>query len=241
MGGNFCNGLILDVEFLVGIPKGWRFDHWEKLIKQNRLRLWEWVVMDGMAPRYKDLELDLENGVTVIEEEDYSRSPISGVKKKAQLLLAKVKGSFAEGSDDRVSLSGDASNSNSVHVENLPAVTSMSVERQESKDAKENKLVKEKRKSLGNKKPPRPPRAPSLDAADQKIIREIAELARLKRARIERMKALKKMKAAKATSSNSNMFALVFTVIFCLVIMFQGNISLLDFRFTILPFLLCYF
>ncbi|XWS38917.1 hypothetical protein CRYUN_Cryun18bG0004600 [Craigia yunnanensis] len=184
--------------------------------------------MDGMAPSYKDLELDLENGVTVGEEEDYSRRPISGVKKKAQLLLTKVKGRFAEGSDDRVSLSGDASNSDRVYVENLQAVTSMNVERQESKDAKENKLVKEKRKSLGNKKPPkppRPPRAPSLDAADQKLIREIAELARLKRARIERMNALKKMKAAKATSSNSNIFAMVFTVIFCLVIMFQGMSS----------------
>ncbi|XWS53491.1 hypothetical protein CRYUN_Cryun10bG0005800 [Craigia yunnanensis] len=181
--------------------------------------------MDGMAPRYKDFELDLENGVIVTEEEDYSRNRISGAKKKAQLLLAKVKGSFAL--DDRVSLSCDASNSGRVYVENLQAVTSMNVEGQESKDAKENKLVKEKRKSLGNKKPPkppRPPRAPSLDAADQKLIREIAELARLKRAKIVRMKALKKMKAAKAKSSNSNIFAMVFTVIF-FVIMFQGMSS----------------
>ncbi|XWS08472.1 hypothetical protein CRYUN_Cryun40dG0005100 [Craigia yunnanensis] len=181
--------------------------------------------MDWMAPRDKDLELDLENGVTVIEEEDYSRSPVSGLKKKAQLLLAKVKGSFAERSDDRVCLSGDASNSGGVYMENVQAVTSMNIEGQDSKDAKENKLVEEKRKSLSNKKPPkppRPPRAPSLDAADQKLIRELAELARLKRARIERMKALKKMKAAKETSSNSNLFAMVFTVIFCLVLIFQG-------------------
>ncbi|XVF66083.1 hypothetical protein PTKIN_Ptkin10aG0005700 [Pterospermum kingtungense] len=190
-----------------------------------------------MAPRYKDLELGLENGVTVCEEEEYSIIPISGVKKKAQLLLAKVKGGFAEGSDDRVSLSGDDSNSGGVYVGNLQVMTSMNVEGQESKNVKENKLVKEKRKSLGHKKPPRPPRAPSLDAADQKLIREIAELARLKRARIERMKALKKMKAAKATSSNSNIFAMVFTVIFCLVIMFQGNISLLHFGFTIFLFI----
>ncbi|XVF38895.1 hypothetical protein REPUB_Repub20aG0142300 [Reevesia pubescens] len=178
-----------------------------------------------MAPRDKDLGLDLENGVTVSEEEDNSRSLISGLKKKAQLLLVKVKGSFAEGSDDRVSLSGDASNSGGVYVENVQAVTSMDMEGQDSKDAKDNRVVKEKRKSLGNKKPPkppRPPRAPSLDAADKKLIREIAELARLKRARIERMKALMKMKAAKGTSSNSNMFATVFTVFFCLVIIFQG-------------------
>lgn len=180
--------------------------------------------MDGMA-RYKDLELGLENGVPVSEEEEYSRISISGVKKKAQLLLAKVKGGFVQGSDDTTSNSG-----NGVYVENLQEVTSMNVKGQESKNVKENKLVKEKRKSLGHKKPPRPPRAPSLDAADQKLIREIAELARLKRARIERLKALKKMKAAKSTSSNgSNMFAMVFTIVFCLVIMFQGKISLLHF------------
>ncbi|KAK8622511.1 hypothetical protein V6N13_117421 [Hibiscus sabdariffa] len=129
----------------------------------------------------------------------------------------------AEGSDNRVSLSGDASNSGRVYAEN-----STNVEGQESKDARENKSGKEKRKSFGNKKhpkPPRPPRAPSLDAADQKLIREIAEFARLKRARIERMKALKKLKATKPPSSSSscNMFATVFTVIFCLVILFQGN------------------
>lgn len=176
--------------------------------------------MDGMA-RYKDLELGLENGVPVSEEEEYSRISISGVKKKAQLLLAKVKGGFVQGSDDTTSNSG-----NGVYVENLQEVTSMNVKGQESKNVKENKLVKEKRKSLGHKKPPRPPRAPSLDAADQKLIREIAELARLKRARIERLKALKKMKAAKSTSSNgSNMFAMVFTIVFCLVIMFQGMSS----------------
>ncbi|XP_022721749.1 uncharacterized protein LOC111279115 [Durio zibethinus] len=181
--------------------------------------------MDWMAPRDKDLELHLENGVTVSEEEDYSRSHVLGLKKKALLLLAKVKGSFSEGSDDRVSLSGDDSNSGWLYVENVQAETSLNIEGEDCKDAKENKLVKEKRKSLSNKKPPkppRPPRAPSLDAADQKLIRELAELARLKRARIERMKALKKMKAAKGTSSNSNMFAMVFTVIFCLVIIFQG-------------------
>ncbi|KAK8985448.1 hypothetical protein V6N11_068704 [Hibiscus sabdariffa] len=131
----------------------------------------------------------------------------------------------AEGSDNRVSLSGDASNSGRVYAEN-----STNVEGQESKDARENKSGKEKRKSFGNKKhpkPPRPPRAPSLDAADQKLIREIAEFARLKRARIERMKALKKLKATKPPSSSSscNMFATVFTVIFCLVILFQGMSS----------------
>lgn len=78
-------------------------------------------------------------------------------------------------------------------------------------------------------KPPRPPRALlSLDAADQKLIKEIAELAMIKRAKIERMKALRKMRAAKAssssTSSGGNLMAILFTVIFFVVIVLQGEL-----------------
>ncbi|KAJ7980418.1 Transmembrane protein [Quillaja saponaria] len=90
-----------------------------------------------------------------------------------------------------------------------------------SVEYKEKTAVKEKRKKTCNKKPPKPPRAPSLDVANQKLIREISELAMLKRARIERMKAIKKMKAGKTSSSCSNIFPMVFTILFCLVITFQ--------------------
>ncbi|CAI9776185.1 unnamed protein product [Fraxinus pennsylvanica] len=91
----------------------------------------------------------------------------------------------------------------------------------------EKNVRKEKRKSSSAKKPPKPPRPPrglSMDAADQKLIKEIAELAMIKRARIERMKALKKMKVAKAssTSLSGNLIAMLFTVLFCIVIIFQG-------------------
>ncbi|XP_059317840.1 uncharacterized protein LOC132068301 isoform X2 [Lycium ferocissimum] len=93
----------------------------------------------------------------------------------------------------------------------------------------EKKTSKEKRKSTSAQKapkPPRPPRGFSLDAADQKLIKEIAELAMIKRARIERMKALKKMKAAKASSTssalNGSSLALLFTVFFFFVLLFQG-------------------
>lgn len=169
-----------------------------------------------MSLRDKDLELGIENGVVVNvrgEKEDYSISPISDISRP----IVKVKGGLA---DDRVLLSSDVSSCGSVCLEKTNG---------DSKDAKENRLVKEKRKSLGYKKPPkppRPPRAPSLDAADQKLIKEIAELARLKRAR---SKAMKKMRAAKGmgtTSSNStnNMLAAVFTIIFCIVMIFQGNV-----------------
>ncbi|PKI62648.1 uncharacterized protein LOC116209321 [Punica granatum] len=92
--------------------------------------------------------------------------------------------------------------------------------------AEKKEASKEKRKKSSNKKPPRPPRpprCPSLDAADQKLMREITELAMLKRARIERMKALKKAKNCKASSFSSNtVLALVFTVIFFIVVIFQG-------------------
>ncbi|XP_055818452.1 uncharacterized protein LOC129887397 [Solanum dulcamara] len=101
----------------------------------------------------------------------------------------------------------------------------------EAKNSVEKKNVKDKRKSTSAKKPPRPPRGLSLDAADQKLIKEIAELAMIKRARIERIKALKKMKAAKASStsssssSTSSFLAFLFTVLFFLVLCFQGMSS----------------
>ncbi|GER43976.1 hypothetical protein STAS_20856 [Striga asiatica] len=89
---------------------------------------------------------------------------------------------------------------------------------------------KEKRFSMSAKKPPKPPRPPrglSLDAADQKLIKEISELAMIKRARIERMRALKKMRAGAkassgASSSSGNLIAMLFTVVFCIVVIFQG-------------------
>ncbi|PWA65908.1 hypothetical protein CTI12_AA327990 [Artemisia annua] len=87
---------------------------------------------------------------------------------------------------------------------------------------------KEKRKkSLSAKKPPKPPRPHrgfSLDAADEKFIKELAQLAMIKRARIERMKALMQKKATKASSSSTNgsLFAMMFTIICFIVILFQG-------------------
>lgn len=84
---------------------------------------------------------------------------------------------------------------------------------------------RDRRKTMSAKKPPRPPRpskALSLDAADQKLIKELTELAMMKRARIERMKAMKKMKVSKNSASTGNLLAMICTIIFCLVIIFQG-------------------
>ncbi|MCD7456932.1 hypothetical protein HAX54_033637, partial [Datura stramonium] len=83
----------------------------------------------------------------------------------------------------------------------------------------EKKTRKEKHKSTRAKKPPQSPRPPkelSLDAADQKLIK-----AMIKRGRFERMK----MKAAKASSTslvlNDSSIALLFTILFFFVLLFQ--------------------
>jgi hypothetical protein len=83
----------------------------------------------------------------------------------------------------------------------------------------------ETKKKKRSKKPPRPPRPPTftpLDISDQKLLNELNELAVLKRARIERMKALKKMKNAKQGSSSTNIRPLIITIIFFVVILWQG-------------------
>lgn len=156
--------------------------------------------MDQIAPKDRDLIVDLEIGGTARGED------------------GSVKG------EDGVSLCSNGSNSGMIPKENVKVFIDKNLVEKEAMDSVDKKAVKEKRKKPSNKKsskPPRPPKGPSLDAADQKLVREIAELAMLKRARVERRKALRKMKVAKA-SSNSSLFAMVFTVFFCLVILFQG-------------------
>ncbi|KAJ0789448.1 hypothetical protein HanPI659440_Chr05g0203671 [Helianthus annuus] len=113
----------------------------------------------------------------------------------------------------------------------LKVVVDSQVAGEKTEDFTVKKVGKEKRKKASSaKKPPKPPRPPrgfSLDAADQKLIKELAELAMIKRARITRMKALKQKKALKASSSSSSisgsLFAMLFTVIFILMIFMQGT------------------
>ncbi|CAN1789376.1 hypothetical protein LINPERHAP1_LOCUS18455 [Linum perenne] len=114
-------------------------------------------------------------------------------------------------------------------------------------DHSEEKKQQRRKSSSPHKKspkPPRPPQGPSLDAADIKLIKEISELAMLKRARIERIKALKKAKAAAKQSStplgscNGNLFAIVLTVLFFIVIICQGmssRISSIDLQTAPVP------
>ncbi|KAJ6680047.1 PROTEIN putative-RELATED [Salix purpurea] len=61
-----------------------------------------------------------------------------------------------------------------------------------------------------------------VDRKDVKLMKEITELAMRKRARIERLKAIKKMRAAKTSSWSSSLSAMVITIVFCLIILYQG-------------------
>uniref|UniRef100_A0A5B7BC21 Transmembrane protein n=1 Tax=Davidia involucrata TaxID=16924 RepID=A0A5B7BC21_DAVIN len=173
-----------------------------------------------------DFDVDLESGGTTSEEDGSKDSGSSG--EHAKKLLGEV-WSELEGLDGTRSVDGLSSynkllNSGEISVANMQILSDKLG--QETVGFVEKKLGKEKRNKMGSKmppKPPRPPRGPSLDAADMKLVREISELTMLKRKRMERMKALKKIKAEKASLFNgSNLFAMVITILFCFVIIFQG-------------------
>ncbi|OVA03226.1 hypothetical protein BVC80_6465g1 [Macleaya cordata] len=182
--------------------------------------------MDEMVLRERDYEVDLESGGTT-SEEDGRKEPFSSVRESKSYfgrvwngfvsIDGSIKSESSLSSSDRISSSSEVP----TETEELLIETKCEGEEQ-TMGTLEKKRGKEKRKKTISKKPPRPPRGPSLDAADRKLVREIAELAMLKRARVERMKEMKKMKAAKAASPNTNMLAMIFTIFFCLVIIFHG-------------------
>lgn len=96
------------------------------------------------------------------------------------------------------------------------------------------KRNQEKLKKMGFKKPPkppRPPRRPLLDATDMKMVREISELAMMKRARVERMKALKLKMEKTSSSSSTNLIAMIITVLFCFILIFQGILFFQNYSF----------
>lgn len=96
--------------------------------------------------------------------------------------------------------------------------------------------LKEKHKTRNSKKAPKPPRprkGPSLSTNDLRLVKEISELVLKKRARIERMKSLKKTRAVRSPSSQSSssssssisIFAMLITVLFLIVIIFQSTLG----------------
>lgn len=174
--------------------------------------------MDHLASSDEDISFDLESGTCVIRSNEEGCPDHDLDQKLAKTILLKLCNGLT--SVDDSSVKTDSLNVNEGSLENK---------------------VKYKKGSSA-KKPPRPPRPHgsfSLSASDQKLIKELAQLAMIKRARIERMNALKQKKALKISSSSSasssssshgSFFAMLFTIIFFLVILLQGRNSGLSFH-----------
>ncbi|KAG6748377.1 hypothetical protein POTOM_048297 [Populus tomentosa] len=178
-------------------------------------------MMSQFVSRGRELEVDLESGGTT-NEEDKMSDPISANGQTKTILKRACTGP--------VGFRGLANSSNfsDLAADNVELLIDNNSEGEEGKQNitfVDRKDVVEKRIKKNLKKPPKPPRPPkglSLDAADQKLMKEITELAMRKRARIERLKALKKMRAAKTSSWSSSLSAMVITIVFCLIIIYQG-------------------
>jgi hypothetical protein len=180
-------------------------------------------MMSQFVSRGRELEVDLESGGTT-NEEDKMSDPISANGQTKTILKRACTG--PEGFHGLA----NSSNFSELAADNVELLIDNNSEGQEGKQNitfVDRKDVVEKRiKNL--KKPPKPPRPPkglSLDAADQKLMKEITELAMRKRARIERLKALKKMRASKTSSWSSSLSAMVITIVFCLIIIYQGILA----------------
>ncbi|KGN58129.1 uncharacterized protein LOC101214824 [Cucumis sativus] len=186
--------------------------------------------IDCMATKDREFEIDLEGGGNT-SEDDLSSETDSTSKPHARKTFGRLRSGFLS-SDRSVSRTGIfASSSNSTKLVKLGVDENVELLMESSDGEKrrefgafaEKNNVKGKIKKNGKvHKPPRPPRGPSLDAADRIFVREIAELAVKKRATVERIKALKKMKAEKTSSFNSSLPALFITLLFFVVIIFQG-------------------
>ncbi|KAK1293925.1 hypothetical protein QJS10_CPA16g01693 [Acorus calamus] len=183
--------------------------------------------MELTSLREMDPVVDLESGGTT-SEEDAPPKEIVSVSQQSRKLFGGVWNGFV--GIDGLARGLDAVN-NSRNSPSSSVDDNGEFRGQESVGMLEKRLDVEKPKKKGSKKPPKPPRPPKgplLDAADQKLVKEISELAMLKRARAERMKALKKMKASKTSSSSSScssVFAMVVTVLFCLMLILPGLCS----------------
>lgn len=185
--------------------------------------------MDQIPRREKDF--DLEAGV-VLSEELGRMDTFPGATLARSCFTRFFKGfDNAAGRTNKVEVGLPLSNIDVASAEKMILPLGIKVVEEVAANPAENQTGKEKRKGAKAKKsgkPPRPPQGLTLNASDHKLVKEITELAILKRARIERMKALKKLKVAKASSSSGSsssgsMFSMLFTIIFCLVILFQGS------------------
>lgn len=177
----------------------------------------------------REKEFDLEAGV-VLSEELARVDTVSGATLARSFFTKVCRGFDNADRTINVEVGLPLSDVNVASAEKVKLPLDIKVEVEVAANPAENQTGKEKRKVARPKKsckPPRPPRGLTLNASDHKLVKEIAELAVLKKARIERLKALKKLKATKASSSglssSGSVFSMLFTIIFCLVILFQGR------------------
>lgn len=187
--------------------------------------------MGNLDSEGSDVDLDLESGGNTSEEDGTIVQDLSGENGK-KVLRRTWSGIVGLSKSARV-VNGLAPNfellkSSENTVDNINILSDKLGE--DDVDSLEKKIIREKQKNVNPKKPskpPRPPKGPLLDAADMKYVKEFSELAMLKRKRVERMKNLKKKKAEVASSSNTNFIAMIVTVLFCVVIIFQGKVNIL--------------
>ncbi|XP_064949409.1 uncharacterized protein LOC103997004 [Musa acuminata AAA Group] len=184
--------------------------------------------MDKNSSREKELVFDLEGGEnSVIREQEGSKDTWCSAGQDNGM-LSRVWSSFIsiDGpiKGERVVRLGDsASSSVELPLIDGEALGDRSVGLEAKMGLLEKKVGLETTKKKGCKKPPKPPRPPNsppLDVTNQKLMKEISEIAMMKRARIERMK--KKVKDANSARINGNLWALIITILFILVIMWQG-------------------
>ncbi|OAY48886.1 uncharacterized protein LOC110616084 isoform X3 [Manihot esculenta] len=180
--------------------------------------------MDHSISRDSEHEVDLESGGTT-SEEDGTYDLVSANRQTKKLLNSDWSGplsfdglgnssKFGGDADENVEFLLDRNSEGEDGLQQIPFVNKKHLEQK-----------KKKKNSRKAPKPPRPPKGPLLDAADQKLVQEITELAMRKRARIERIRVLKKMREAKSSSWNSTLYAMAFTVVFFLILVFQGICS----------------
>ncbi|CAA0816524.1 Unknown protein [Striga hermonthica] len=176
-----------------------------------------------------DLVIDLESGGTTSGDDNNStsRSPScktsrnvmgwirSGFMNSESQCSYKSDGDCSSGSYEKLTSSDEIRAENKEQLEKFREDERMGSVNNEEKP-------KSKKHNHGNPcKPPRPPKGPSLNACDMKLMKELNVL-NLKRKRMERRR-LKKMRKDKASSWASNVFACLVTLLFLLVIIFQGN------------------
>lgn len=166
---------------------------------------------DGLRERQH--VVDLENGTNALIDEEGSRDA-NAVNLLNRVWNGFVSPDMSSKSEENVSLG----NYKLTYVESPFENGRVLIDKRYG-GGEEVSPVEKKKSSKKPPKPPRPPRPTSMDPADQKLVREFSEAAMKRRAKTGPMK---RAKNAKPASSGGNLVALIVTIIFCFVIIWQG-------------------